>query len=586
MLPLHSLARRLVLFGLVCLAGAFLASPPVFAAGVVGNGTPASCTEAAFNPVFNSGGTVKFNCGANPVTITLTTPHTVTSNTTIDGGKKITLAAQNVSLFAVPINKTLTLNKITLRNGKSANGGALVTFGTLNLKQVTLINNQATTNGGAIVSNGTLNISKSTFNSNKAPAGGAIYSVAGSVTIKGTKFFDNQATATGGAIHLNAGQATFDAVDFLSNHGSDGGALFVDTGGTAIIRNSGFGSNIGGYGGGIENNGIVDVTTTKFAANRAQSGDGGAIWNLSGTLTVQDSSIHDNNAATTGGGISNYGNDITLKRVTLNANSASGQGGGIYNEGSATLENVTLVNNQTEDKGGAYYASLGSTTMNYVTISQNQATVDTGGIYQAGGTVELRNTVLDYNQGDDCHGTVSSLGHNSAYDGSCKGFTKPGDQTNSDPLLGIFQLHGGFAETLVPDPDSPLIDNGVDTGIPDVDQRGIPRPQPSFGEPDIGAVERCLFKPGKPELLKPAKGAHVAKERVALDWNDPLCGPFFLVQVYQDSKDGKKVDEAVPLFVSQYTTKTLAKGHKYFWRVETCSESGCARSKWFNFTIP
>src|SRR5437868_559627 len=71
------------------------------AAGVVGNGTPGSCTQAAFDAKFSDGGTITFNCGSNPVIITFTVLHTVAANTTIDGGKKVTLSASNVAHFHV-----------------------------------------------------------------------------------------------------------------------------------------------------------------------------------------------------------------------------------------------------------------------------------------------------------------------------------------------------------------------------------------------------------------------------------------------------------------------------------------------------
>ena len=38
---------------------------------VIGNGTPASCTSAAVVAAVANGGVITFNCGANPLTITL-----------------------------------------------------------------------------------------------------------------------------------------------------------------------------------------------------------------------------------------------------------------------------------------------------------------------------------------------------------------------------------------------------------------------------------------------------------------------------------------------------------------------------------
>src|SRR5262245_56985675 len=60
--------------------------------GVVGTGTPASCTEAALDAALAGGGKVTFNCGPNPVTITLTSGIVVTASTSVDGGSKITLS--------------------------------------------------------------------------------------------------------------------------------------------------------------------------------------------------------------------------------------------------------------------------------------------------------------------------------------------------------------------------------------------------------------------------------------------------------------------------------------------------------------
>ena len=53
------------------LSALVLAAVPsvALAAGVVGSGTPGSCTDAALTTALAGGGTVTFNCGANPVTI-------------------------------------------------------------------------------------------------------------------------------------------------------------------------------------------------------------------------------------------------------------------------------------------------------------------------------------------------------------------------------------------------------------------------------------------------------------------------------------------------------------------------------------
>ena len=61
------------------------------AAGVVGSGSPASCTEAALDAALAGGGTITFDCGGAH-TITVTSQKKINATTTIDGGGMITLS--------------------------------------------------------------------------------------------------------------------------------------------------------------------------------------------------------------------------------------------------------------------------------------------------------------------------------------------------------------------------------------------------------------------------------------------------------------------------------------------------------------
>src|SRR5947209_7221271 len=60
---------------------------------VVGNGTPASCTESVLQAAINASSVVTFNCGSAAATIPLTTTLVLppTRQTVIDGGGKVTL---------------------------------------------------------------------------------------------------------------------------------------------------------------------------------------------------------------------------------------------------------------------------------------------------------------------------------------------------------------------------------------------------------------------------------------------------------------------------------------------------------------
>ena len=90
---------------------------PAHAAGVVGTGTPASCTEAALNAALVGGGAVTFNCGPNLHSITLSSQKSIAANTTIDGSGKIALSAHGSRHFVVNAGATLALTSMTLRDG-------------------------------------------------------------------------------------------------------------------------------------------------------------------------------------------------------------------------------------------------------------------------------------------------------------------------------------------------------------------------------------------------------------------------------------------------------------------------------------
>lgn len=558
MIRLLMLTRGIGAFVLLGGLSVFLGASPVSAGGVVGNGTPASCTQTAFDSKFNTGGTITFNCGTSPKTIVLTSLHTVSVNTVIDGGKKITLAAQGNSLFKVLAGKSLTLKNITLRDGNAAGAGALENFGTTLLQKVTLTNNQSSSGAGAIVNHGTLTLKNSNVNGNQGAYG---------------------------AVMHESGTLTVDSTTFMSNSGQDGGALYINSGATSTISNSTFSENTASYGGALENNGTLSVTRTTFDKNFATA-DGGAIWNLSGNLTLQDTYLSRNTSGTTGGALSNYGNQMTLRRTTIALNTTTGQGGGIYNDGTATLENVTLGENEAAN-GGGYYQSFGTSTLNFVTMTSNNGTARGGAIYRSGGSISLRNTLLAYNSSENCYGTVSSQGHNMSYDATCAGFNQSGDQNNIEQYMSSLGYRGGYAPTYLPSEPLYNVNDGINTGVPTTDQRGMPR---FIGTaPDIGAVEFCETVPEKPKLLSPAKGTTVNKRRVVLDWNDPVCGTLFYVELRRDSKNGTLVvNPPQPLGVSTFKTPVLMRGHKYVWRVFTVGDSTMnpAVSGWFTFSVP
>ncbi len=206
---------------------------PALAGGVVGNGNPSTCTEAALDAALVGGGSVTFNCGRRPFTITVTAPKVISADTSLDGGGLLTLSGgKKVLILFVSSGMTLNLSNATLSWGRfsfggaiyndvsatlsvtnctfsnnrapggEADGGAIDNYGTLTVTNSTFFHNSTDGVSGAIENNGTMTVTNSTFSGNHAFVGGAIAS-AGSLTITNSTFFHNGTVlyGSGGAIY-------------------------------------------------------------------------------------------------------------------------------------------------------------------------------------------------------------------------------------------------------------------------------------------------------------------------------------------------------------------------------------------------
>jgi predicted outer membrane repeat protein len=272
------------LFGLLWLV---LAAAPAHAAGVVGNGTPGSCTDAAYAAAIAGGGLVTFNCGPSPVTISVTTKVIGSgATTTVDGGDRVILDAGGLlQHFLVLGGGALNLRHITLQRGSFGDGGAIFVAqdGSAQLDTVTIRDCEADgsdADGGAIQNRGTLVVAGAQFLRNHADdGGGAINNNGGAVTIRSTTFISNTAF-NGGAINNAAGNLDINtALIYSSTVDNQGGGLFA-TGGTITVTNVTLANNSAYRGGGIygQNNAAITLLNSTVYANQASSAAGG-IWN-------------------------------------------------------------------------------------------------------------------------------------------------------------------------------------------------------------------------------------------------------------------------------------------------------------------
>jgi len=499
---LHFGMRRTLSF-LTFVVGLTLIVPPqhtASAAGIVGNGTPGSCTEAALNSALAGGGYVSFNCGANPHTITVTSQKVLSANTVVDGGNLITLSGGGKSrVFYTNSLVQLTLRNLTIANGYSAEDGGGVFSGyrgKLIVINCIFNNNKSVkpgeAGGGAIYSKGesTIIVDKSTFTGNEASLGGAIYDLLSDLTVSNSTFTNNTAgiVAPGGA-----GGAIY-------NDGANGNT------GKIILRGNTFTNNTATNQGGaffnqLYNSNSTTIENNTFSGNKVtgtgSQGFGGAIFVVGGTTT----------APTYSGGIDNT--LFTVRNTTFSNNISFNQGGGLWtgNNIRADIINSTFYGNKAASPdgigglGGAIMRTSGKMNLTNVTVANNFAGFIGGGIVGGNSEVTLRNTIIANNNAanggntwnikQNCSDEMINGGNNIQFPAK-----NPNDASDKNcaagirivnPMLGELANNGGATPTVPLLTGSPAINTGNNATCMMSDQRGVARPQGSAC--DIGAFE-------------------------------------------------------------------------------------------------
>ncbi|MBE9033416.1 filamentous hemagglutinin N-terminal domain-containing protein, partial [filamentous cyanobacterium LEGE 11480] len=265
----------------------------------------------------------------------------------------------------------------------------------LTIDQSVFTGNTAAGNGGAIknFNQATLTISGTEFTENSADRGGAIQHEvdAGQLTINSASNFNqNQAATRGGAIN-NAAALNVNDVSFTGNESGDaGGAIASQTGALTIVQ-SDFNANVGRDGGALhQDQGALLIDNSRWLNNQAQRYGGGL--NLLGVNgTIQRTTIQGNQTGEFGGGINVQGtSNLLLDTVTLNQNRSSLNGGGLAAPnfqnftGSITLRNSSVMDNQALEYGGGLavnpIATGGALNLFSTTIARNSAGLDGAGI--------------------------------------------------------------------------------------------------------------------------------------------------------------------------------------------------------------
>lgn len=501
--------------------------------------TVTECTQEGLQTALDSGGQIDFDCGTQPVTITVSSTLVINPavDTVLDGGGLVTLDGQGTTrimskgwhdpnLGAINV----TLQNLRFVNGKAPaadktsghSGGAVLSGhpGTrLHIINCTFEDNSTTeihtadNQGGAIFSHNSYEtvIAGSLFKNNEAGNGGAFGGIATGLIVVNSRFEGNGAVddseggivkGHGGAIHLDGVTNSYNpssnrrvyvcGSEFVDNTAvRGGGALKVtvsDNQGTrAIYRDSSF-----------INNRLVSVPPAE--------GHGGAIYHIEDdyaaaggneyNFEVSGSTFADNYAYKQGGAVwvSVHGRG-RIANSTFTGNEASvagtnrvGQGGAlVVNKGLLDIVNSTFASNFATFQGGAIFAG-GASSEKVITLANS--------IFYRNDLDETHtNPVTTEWQGYHTNRSLENGGGNLQYPR-----TKEPDFDNevnnlitsptsailfADPLLNALADNGGHNQTMALQPGSPAIDAGNESACTALDQRDYTR----VGTCDIGAYE-------------------------------------------------------------------------------------------------
>lgn len=256
--------------------------------------------------------TINFAANVAAVQLTNALPD-VTSVISIQGGSGVNVIGDKTNSTFRPFHVVimgvgnLTLDRITVTNGKETVGGGLWNQATATLTNCSFTGNEATSDAGGVYNTGTMTISNSIISGNSAVFKGGGIANGGTLTIIESTVGSN-----------NSNQSASTLTD------SDGGGIH-NVGFLTIVRSSISGNLTAGNGGGIYNAAVsaVKIINSTISSNSANQGKGGGFYDLGASTTATNATIAFN-SANLGSGFYNESNNSSFLRNTIVANNIGG----------------------------------------------------------------------------------------------------------------------------------------------------------------------------------------------------------------------------------------------------------------------
>ena len=211
---------------------------------------------------------------------------------------------------------------------------------------------------GADVQNVTIDYCEFADNKATVATAGALSLRGGVATIRNTTFKKNSAATNGGAISLlnTSTKLTVKNCEFAENTAKNGGAIYAITGDVTVSKTLFTGNSATAAGGAVNLSAIgkveAKISGTDFVKNTSGT-EGAALYVSKSTATATNCRIEENTSATGGVVYIREGGKLTLNSCMLTKNQNNGTGGSAItaNDGTAlTLADTKILNNTNKDK--------------------------------------------------------------------------------------------------------------------------------------------------------------------------------------------------------------------------------------------
>ncbi|WP_407414682.1 C1 family peptidase [Methanobrevibacter sp.] len=289
---------------------------------------------------------------------------------------------------AIYANSNIILNNVTfINNNASKNGGALFNFETSVINDCIFSNNTAAKVGGNIYATGPTHIGRSVFINSTGSTGTAIYCNE-TLTVTDSGFANLISDENGGAIYTSNITIIKNCI-FNNNTAQWGGSIYSLS--NITIINSTFTNSKSKYSAAVFAQGNISISDSYFVNLYANTTAGAIGIRQPNIIEINNCTFANDIAEKNGGGVyidmgNNY-KDFNTHITNSSFFNCSGDFGGalVQLEGNLTIENSVFSNNTAEYDGGAVYVSYTNLNLDNNTFDSNNIinnkTYNGGAIY-------------------------------------------------------------------------------------------------------------------------------------------------------------------------------------------------------------